>query len=285
MDTNEQPGGNANLMTRGHSGGGSPKTPPATATRPTAQQHRGSPAVRSIAWQPPPVHHAASVQSPRWQHSTDARSFDEVCNEHQYLIASLQRQDERIRALLGALCSVQTQQQQQQQVPQSPAEVRKLRKDAGFVQSKIADAEQQEHLIRGRLLDVWSEMQRRNRLSHFRFLQQIAQGQVQMGPGDPPQLWMPTYPPEAAAPTPLSGNPISPLAPVFQPRNALNTESEKACRLDWTVDVESDNAESASRPASIIRRASSSKATDLLQERQKRMSLPPLRSVWPDDSG
>ncbi|EFX03673.1 hypothetical protein CMQ_601 [Grosmannia clavigera kw1407] len=232
---------------------------------------------------------AKTARQTGWrQLNVDLRPFDEVCNEHQYLLASLQRQDARIQALLGTLCSVQT----QQQVQQSAGEARKLRKEVGFVQSKIADAEQQERLINGRLVEVRSEMQRRNRLVHLQYLQQQQQQQQQQMAQEQAQI-------NADALSPLSGSAISPLAPIFRPRKMLDTESSglsaDRARLsvgsestldDGKVDEEAcQSAEEQDAHKQVrVRRGSWSMATDSSQTKQKRMSLPPRRSVWPDDN-
>ncbi|KAL1907341.1 hypothetical protein Sste5344_006830 [Sporothrix stenoceras] len=103
------------------------------------------------------------------------RSLEHIQAENQYLSNELHRLDVRIRSLLGALGAVQAQLQRQENatqagqdpLPFTTAEARKLRKSAGFIQSKIASTERQEKLIVVRIGEVMAEMQGRQWLAQL----------------------------------------------------------------------------------------------------------------------
>lgn len=94
---------------------------------------------------------------------TDSRSFDQIQAEHLYLFSNLQQQEARIRTLVAALATVQS----QLQLPSTMAEARRLRKNAGFIKSKISDAEQQERLALIGIGHVSAELQSRYRHLHL----------------------------------------------------------------------------------------------------------------------
>ena len=100
---------------------------------------------------------------------TAPRTFDQIQAEYLYLFSNLQQQEARMRTLVAALATVQSQLQQ----PSTTAEARRLRKNAGFIKSKISDAEQQERLALLGIGHVGAELQSRYR--HLQLQQHLDQ--------------------------------------------------------------------------------------------------------------
>ncbi|KIH91792.1 hypothetical protein SPBR_01720 [Sporothrix brasiliensis 5110] len=127
----------------------------------------------------------SDVASPFAASPASPRSLEHIQAEHQYLCNNLHCQDARIRSLLGALSAVQAQLQTHETakakasaassdassddhpLPLTTAEARKLRKSAGFIQSKIAAAERQEQLLVLRIGEVTAELQGRQWLAQL----------------------------------------------------------------------------------------------------------------------
>lgn len=236
-----------------------PAAPAATGQR----RRRTSAAWASAAWPP---------ASP---YACHPRSFDQVRNEHQYLVASLHQQDERVQVLLRTLAGIQA----QQMACQSPAEARKRRKDAGFVQSKIADAEQQERLILVRLLDVWTEMQHRNRVAYLQYLQQQQQQPPPLDASTGPRLWIPVQHVYYATPTlhtPFPNHPMSATASVFCP----GAEAETPTQTEETASDVADPLGLGVPPNTPVPTRRASDAMPCLSLDRKRMSLPPPSCSW-----
>lgn len=133
----------------------------------------------------------SSPFSPSAASPSTPRSLEHIQAENQYLFSELHRLDVRIRSLLGALGAVQAQLQWQEtatQAGQDPlpfttAEARKLRKSAGFIQSKIASTERQEKLIVVRIGEVMAEMQGRQWLAQLQQQRQQRRVSVTNGNG------------------------------------------------------------------------------------------------------
>ncbi|ERS99810.1 hypothetical protein HMPREF1624_03175 [Sporothrix schenckii ATCC 58251] len=152
-----------------------------TAPKSTSTHHRQPRRISDVA-----SPFAASPASPR--------SLEHIQAEYQYLCNNLHCQDARIRSLLGALSAVQAQLQTHEtakakvsaassdaSLPLTTAEARKLRKSAGFIQSKIAAAERQEQLLVLRIGEVTAELQGRQWLAQL--LRQRQQRQQDFGRG------------------------------------------------------------------------------------------------------
>lgn len=125
---------------------------------------------------------SSSSSSPKQQRrrsevtSPSPRLLEHIQAEHQYLLNNLHHQDARIHSLLGALSAVQAQLQAQETaqnadghdlLPLTTAEARRLRKSAGFIQSKVAAAERQEQLLVVRIGEVMAELQGRQWLAQL----------------------------------------------------------------------------------------------------------------------
>ncbi|KJR85806.1 uncharacterized protein SPSK_09310 [Sporothrix schenckii 1099-18] len=139
----------------------------------------------------------SDVASPFAVSPASPRSLEHIQAEHQYLCNNLHCQDARIRSLLGALLAVQAQLQTHETakakasaaasdassndhpLPLTTAAARKLRKSAGFIQSKIAAAERQEQLLVLRIGEVTAELQGRQWLAQLQ--QQRQQRQQEFG--------------------------------------------------------------------------------------------------------
>ncbi|OAA68381.1 hypothetical protein SPI_00576 [Niveomyces insectorum RCEF 264] len=314
---------------------------------------------------------------PRPNIAAEVRTLEQIQIEHQYLFVGLHRQDTRIRTLYWSLFAVQA----QLPLAQTPAEARKLRKDAGFAQSKIANAEQQERAILLRLGDVCAELQSRHRLTQLEQQWQqlmVAPAANQAYASVPLPLHTPPCAATVPATTPHEGigdqatplpfpliispftpqafnsvlpandspsgsggyedfpSPMSPLAPVFQPKSHVfktdksivttpepgvptspltassvakvgtptatandhtkpapdDVKQRQAGELPVPTEpqqvfdaaAETPSCKDTSSQEVTVRRRWSLGAAQSPQAKQKRMSLPPLRFVWPGDA-
>ncbi len=116
---------------------------------------------------------SVQVRPRRQAQAAASRTFEQIRAEHEYLFTNLHQQDARIRTLINALASAPAQLQD----TLSRSEARRLRKNTGFLQSKIADAEQQERMVMVRLGEVCAEMQSLLRRAQLAQMQQQQQQQ------------------------------------------------------------------------------------------------------------
>ncbi|POS76171.1 hypothetical protein DHEL01_v205441 [Diaporthe helianthi] len=230
--------------------------------------------------------------------SIDSQPLVGMSNERSYLLENLRRQHVRSERLSHALYNLET----QLRSAQSKGGARKLRKEAGLLRSKIAEAHKQEELITLRLNDLQNED-----LKYFYQAQQTILfpypysplqpwGQVQMPPIMPltpisPLTPLPTglYSPTPTGPSPLDSaflfspnfQAVDPIAPCeLGPQLAsLDQMMSEAGYGNDGSPLELDDVRRHSLVVEPVRRWSLAD-TYSPSPNDKRMSMPGLKTIW-----
>jgi hypothetical protein len=229
--------------------------------------------------------------------SFDGQPLVGMSDERSYLAENLRRQHARGERLSHALHNVET----QLETAQSKGEARKLRKEAGLLGIKMAEARKQEELIMLRLNDLQNKD-----LQYFCQTQHMSWFQY---PHSPPQPWGQAQMPPIMPLTPIS--PLTPLpaglySPSLLPPSPLDSpfdfhptsstvdlpvpfeQGPHLASLDRLVPVKNGDGDCSVQPgegrghhlvAEPVRRWSFAD-TFSPSPRDKRMSLPGLKSIW-----
>lgn len=230
--------------------------------------------------------------------SFDSQPLVGMSNERSYLVENLRRQHARGERLSHALHNVET----QLGSAQSKCEARKLRKEAGLLRSKIAEARKQEELITLRLNDLHNEdlkyfyQAQQTTLFPYQYSPLQAWGQAQMPPITPLTPISPLTPLPAGlcSPTPMPPSPLDspflfsptfpaagPIAPYEQgPQLAsLDQMMSEADHGNGGPSVELEGARRHSLVVEPVRRWS---LADVYSPspKDKRMSMPGLKTIW-----
>lgn len=227
--------------------------------------------------------------------SFDSQPLVGMSNERSYLVENLRRQHARGERLSHALHNVET----QLGSAQSKGEARKLRKEAGLLRSKIAEARKQEELITLRLNDLQNEdlkyfyQAQQTTLCPYPYSPLQPWGQVQMPPLTPLTPISPLTPLPAGfySPTPLPPSPLdSPFlfSPTF-PGMVLAAPYEQGVQIasldqmvseaEYGNDGSSAELGNASLVVEPVRRWSLADAYSP-SPKDKRMSMPGLKTIW-----
>lgn len=237
--------------------------------------------------------------------SLEPRPFAELHNERSYLAVNLQRQNGRAENLMAELLQAED----QCSSAQTPAEARKLRKQAGRLRNSLAEAERQEKMILMRLSELYVEIQSRERWSLVH--QRRQSSHAMLWQVDHPHLLMPQQvfsPVSPMTPLPIGyynadpvsmthPSPLSPLSPEFVPgafsfrdlnwdanRSGVESPNYSPC---WVREKECDNSQ-AQNPldgwetsSGNNSRSLSTPTPSLPQTPERRLSLPTPDAVWP----
>jgi hypothetical protein len=234
--------------------------------------------------------------------SFDSQPLVGLSNERSYLVENLRRQHARGERLSHALHNVET----RLGSAQSKGEARKLRKEAGLLRSKIAEARKQEELITMRLNDLQNEdltyfyQAQQTSLFSYQYPPPQPWGQVQMPPLTPLTPISPLTPLPAGLyspmpmPMPMPPSPLcspyffSPTCSTVDPVVPYEQGSHLAS-LDQVVSVAEYGDDDSSVKVEDVRRHSlvaepvrrwSLADTFSPSPKDKRMSMPGLKTIW-----
>ena len=218
--------------------------------------------------------------------SLDCRPLEELHNERAYLFFNLQKQCQRANRLFERYAAVEA----RLSGAQTAAEVKKGKREAASIKTKIAESTQQEQLTLLRLGETHIELQNRGRWMQVHH---------QSLPQPPPLVYPPVcelslYPDEYTPVTRPSqdfsscGSALSPLSPCFTPgvvfvediwSRASKTSMERETD-DWSVPAESDEGDEASQLGQPLERESSQKVEkEVRPEVEREVSLDIEREV------